>query len=139
MIVGFIKERFYQSQCHGNGGTCHEYLCIVCSVTDILKNRDSESVCERERERQIEKLCVLVTYVLDFLCSVLKLGINSFRIQSFLFSFSVFYCFFFISETIYTLFVNCVSIMKLCTCFSARVSSSLRDTTATSSAVQPAP
>lgn len=51
MIVGFIKERFYQSQCHGNGGTCHEYICIVCSVTDILKNRDSESVCERERER----------------------------------------------------------------------------------------
>jgi hypothetical protein len=38
-----------------------------------------------------------------------------------------------------TLFVSCVSIMKLCTCFSARVSSSFRETTATSSAVHPAP
>lgn len=38
-----------------------------------------------------------------------------------------------------TLFVNWVSIMKLCTCFSALVSSSLRDTTATSNAVHPAP
>lgn len=38
-----------------------------------------------------------------------------------------------------TLFVSWVSIMKLCTCFSARVNSSFRDTTATRSAVQPAP
>lgn len=39
----------------------------------------------------------------------------------------------------HTRFVSCVSIMKLCTCFSALDSSSLRETTATSSAVQPAP
>ena len=38
-----------------------------------------------------------------------------------------------------TRFVSCVSIMKLCTCFSARVSSNFLDTTATSNAVQPAP
>lgn len=38
-----------------------------------------------------------------------------------------------------TRFVNCVSIMKLCTCFSALVSSSFRATTATTSAVHPAP
>ena len=38
-----------------------------------------------------------------------------------------------------TLLVSCVSIMKLCTCFSALVSSSFRATTATTSAVQPAP
>jgi len=42
-------------------------------------------------------------------------------------------------NTINTRLVNCVSIMKLCTCFSARVSSSFRETTATSRAVQPAP
>lgn len=41
--------------------------------------------------------------------------------------------------SILTLLVSWVSIMKLCTCFSARLSSSLRDTTATRSAVQPAP
>lgn len=40
---------------------------------------------------------------------------------------------------IVTLFVSWVSIMKLCTCFSARLSSNLRETTATRSAVQPAP
>lgn len=40
---------------------------------------------------------------------------------------------------IVTLFVSWVSIMKLWTCFSARLNSSLRDTTATRSAVQPAP
>lgn len=38
-----------------------------------------------------------------------------------------------------TLFVNCVSIIKLCTCFSARVSSSFLETTATNRAVHPAP
>lgn len=38
-----------------------------------------------------------------------------------------------------TRFVSCVSIMKLWTCFSALVNSNLRDTTATSRAVQPAP
>lgn len=38
-----------------------------------------------------------------------------------------------------TRLVSCVSIMKLCTCFSAFVSSSLRATTATTRAVQPAP
>lgn len=38
-----------------------------------------------------------------------------------------------------TRFVSCVSIMKLCTCFSALVSSSFLATTATTSAVQPAP
>lgn len=38
-----------------------------------------------------------------------------------------------------TRFVSCVSIMKLCTCFSALVSSSFRATTATTSAVHPAP
>jgi len=38
-----------------------------------------------------------------------------------------------------TLFVNCVSIIKLCTCFSARVSSSFLETTATNKAVHPAP
>ena len=38
-----------------------------------------------------------------------------------------------------TRFVNCVSIMKLWTCFSARVSSILRVITATSNAVEPAP
>lgn len=38
-----------------------------------------------------------------------------------------------------TRLVSCVSIMKLCTCFSALVSSSFRATTATTSAVQPAP
>lgn len=42
-------------------------------------------------------------------------------------------------RSIHTRFVSWVSIMKLCTCFSARLSSNLRDTTATSSAVQPAP
>lgn len=40
---------------------------------------------------------------------------------------------------ILTRLVSCVSIMKLCTCFSALVSSSFRATTATTSAVQPAP
>jgi len=38
-----------------------------------------------------------------------------------------------------TRFVNCVSIIKLWTCFSAFVSSSFRATTATTSAVQAAP
>lgn len=38
-----------------------------------------------------------------------------------------------------TRFVSCVSIMKLCTCFSALVSSSFLATTATTRAVQPAP
>lgn len=38
-----------------------------------------------------------------------------------------------------TRLVSCVSIMKLWTCFSARVSSSFLDTTATRRAVQPAP
>jgi hypothetical protein len=38
-----------------------------------------------------------------------------------------------------TRLVSWVSIIKLWTCFSALVSSSLRDTTATSSAVHPAP
>ena len=38
-----------------------------------------------------------------------------------------------------TRFVNCVSIIKLWTCFSARVSSILRVITATSNAVEPAP
>ncbi len=38
-----------------------------------------------------------------------------------------------------TLLVSCVSIMKLWTCFSARVSSNFLETTATSNAVQPAP
>lgn len=38
-----------------------------------------------------------------------------------------------------TLFVNCVSIIKLCTCFSALVNSSLRAITATTKAVHPAP
>lgn len=38
-----------------------------------------------------------------------------------------------------TRLVSCVSIMKLCTCFSALVSSSFLATTATTRAVQPAP
>ena len=38
-----------------------------------------------------------------------------------------------------TLLVSCVSIMKLWTCFSALVSSSFLETTATRRAVQPAP
>lgn len=38
-----------------------------------------------------------------------------------------------------TLFVSCVSIMKLWTCFSARDNSNFLDTTATNNAVQPAP
>lgn len=41
--------------------------------------------------------------------------------------------------SLHTLLVSCVSIMKLCTCFSALVSSSFLATTATTSAVQPAP
>lgn len=41
--------------------------------------------------------------------------------------------------SLHTLLVSCVSIMKLCTCFSALVSSSFLATTATTRAVQPAP
>uniref|UniRef100_A0A2M4DAY9 Putative secreted protein n=1 Tax=Anopheles darlingi TaxID=43151 RepID=A0A2M4DAY9_ANODA len=44
-----------------------------------------------------------------------------------------------LAAAFFSLLVSCVSIMKLCTCFSARVSSSFRETTATSRAVQPAP
>lgn len=40
---------------------------------------------------------------------------------------------------LHTRLVSCVSIMKLCTCFSALVSSSFLATTATTRAVQPAP
>lgn len=43
------------------------------------------------------------------------------------------------AAVVLTRLVSCVSIMKLWTCFSALVSSSLRATTATTRAVQPAP
>ena len=42
-------------------------------------------------------------------------------------------------KPVLTLLVSCVSIIKLWTCFSARVSSNFLETTATSNAVQPAP
>lgn len=42
-------------------------------------------------------------------------------------------------QNLNTLFVNWVSIIKLCTCFSALVNSNFLDTTATRRAVQPAP
>lgn len=41
--------------------------------------------------------------------------------------------------SVFTRLVSCVSIIKLCTCFSAFVSSSFLATTATTNAVQPAP
>lgn len=44
-----------------------------------------------------------------------------------------------LNKQILTRFVSCVSIMKLCTCFSARVNSNFLETTATNKAVQPAP
>ena len=48
-------------------------------------------------------------------------------------------CLFLHVQCLLTFLVNCVSCMKLCTCFSALLSSSFRARTATTNAVQPAP
>lgn len=95
------------------------------------------------------KLYKMSNLKFHFECVLLRLFISVSRVQilEFVKSISTLDWFPFIliniyrgtEEPILTRFVNCVSIIKLCTCFSARLNSNFRDTTATSRAVQPAP